>query len=517
LDQPFGPNFPPFVPESLASNGWYAKNCSMPNNNSKPFAKVVLTLGLLVTSTWGTVFAQTNNSTITIPPVAGPGLLNDWLRQESAEFNSWDIGGQVRGRYENKAYFAVPNLKKADFLKGGVSGNEYELMRERFHLGWLPVGWFEIYGELQDATSWNDQRQPSPDNDHYTLRQAWVAFGNPDLFPLKAKVGRQELIYGDQRFIGVADWLNFGRVYDAAKLRYVTSNFWVDAFVSQPVLPDLHGFDTSDSHDKFSGLYASTRTLVPFQETQLYFLARNTDGHPAYEAAEKPVQYVPASPRDIYTVGTRVASLPGKLNGWDYTLEALYQFGRFESSTTTPSMTQDAFAAHLAGGYTWTQTGPLSPRVGLEYNYGSGDSNAKDGTHGTLDNLFPSQHGLYGIMDFFSLQNVQDLRLSTSVKVLKPLTLSLDGYAFWLATTSDYFYQAIGAPRTTGGYGIHPGYNPFVGTELDLVATWAITGYASLQGGYAHFFAGDYIRDSLSGHGGSTDADYFYAQVTFSF
>ena len=142
--------------------------------------------------------------------------------------------------------------------------------------------------------------------------------------------------------------------YDAAKLRYQDTNFWVDAFVSQPVIPDLTNFDTSDHHDRFSGLYASTRTLIPFQESQLYFLARNTDPRPTNQAAEKPVQYPLASPRDIYSAGVRIKSLPGALDGWDYAFEGIYQFGRFEFSNTSADETQSAFALHAVGGYTWT-------------------------------------------------------------------------------------------------------------------------------------------------------------------
>jgi hypothetical protein len=480
------------------------------------FAGFLASLGLLLNAALGSVFAQTNSVTTAPPQSPSAGLLNDWLGRQSTEFDSWDAGGQLRARFEDKAHFAVPNLHDADFMRAGDGRNAYELMRERLHLGWLPCQCFEIYGEYQDSTSFNDDRQPSPDNDHFTLRQAWASLGNLKDFPLKAKVGRQELIYGDMRLIGIADWLNFGRTFDAAKMRYENSNLWVDAFVGQPVLPDIHGFDTSDSHDKFSAIYASTRTLIPVQETQLYFLARNTDPHPSYEAAEKLGPYPLASPRDIYTIGSRVQSLPGLLEGWDYGVEAAYQFGRFEASTTSPSLTQDAYAVHAAAGHTWSET-YLTPRLGVEYNYGSGDSNSKDGQHGTFDNLFPSNHGLYGIMDFFSLQNMHDIRLAGSVKPLKQVTLNLDAHAFWLATTEDYFYTGPGAPRTTGGYGIHPGYDSFVGEDLDLVATHAITSYASLQAGYAHFFAGAYVKDSLAGHGGKADADFGYTQLTFNF
>ena len=66
------------------------------------------------------------------------------------------------------------------------------------------------------------------------------------------------------------------------------------------------------------------------------------------------------------------------------------------------------------------------------------------------------------------------------------------------------------SPRTTGGYGIHPNYNPFVGTELTLVAGYAVTSFAQVEAGYGHFFSGDYIAQSQAANGGSRDADFVY-------
>jgi hypothetical protein len=447
---------------------------------------------------------------------ASTGLLNDWLRDQSTSFDSWDIGGQLRGRFEYKSYFAAPNEHVVDFQRTGDPNNTYGLLRLRLHLGYTPCGWFQVYGEMQDSTAFNDDRRPSPDQDHYPLRQAWLGLGNPKEFPLVLKAGRQELIYGDQRLIGMVPWANFGRTFDAAKLRYGTTNFWVDAFTGQPVLPDLHEFDVSDDRDRLSGIYASTRTLLAFQESQLYFLARNTDEHPASEVNDKPIQYAPASPRDVYTIGGRVKSMPGTLGGWDYEAEADYQFGHFKPSDTSPSLEHQAYSLHVIGGYTWRKLAG-APRVGLEYNFASGDNDPNDGKHGTFDNLFPSNHGLYGIMDFFSLQNIQDLHLAFSLQLTKKLTLKLDSYAFWLADTHDYSYQLNGNPRKTGGYGAHPEYNSFVGSELDLIAAYNITQFASVQAGYGHFFASDYVTSSLAGHGGATDANYVFAQVYFNF
>ena len=447
---------------------------------------------------------------------ASAGLANDWLRDQSTIFDPFDIGGQFRARFEDRKHFAVPNEAHADFQRAGDSDNDPFLFRERVHLGYAPCSWFGVYGEFQDSAALSDDRSPSPENDHGQLRQAWVSLGNAQEFPLTAKVGRQEMIYGDQRLIGTADWLNIGRTFDAAKLRYATSNFWVDAFVSRPILTELHEFDESDNYDTFSGVYASTRTLVPFQESQLYFLSRNVDEHPLSEINDKRGEYPAASPRDIYTVGARFKSLPGKLGGWDYEIEGAGQFGRYKFSNTSPSLDQRAFAAHATGGYTFTNVFG-TPRLSLEYNYASGDGNSKDGTHGTFDNLFPSNHGLYGIMDFFSWQNMQDLRGGVSVKPLKNLTVKLDGYAFWLADNNDFFYGANGVARTTGGYGLKPTAGNYVGTELDLVAAYAITPYANVQAGFGRFFVGNYIKNSLAGTGGATDANFVYAQLTVNF
>ncbi len=472
----------------------------------------IVAIPLFILSQAEIASAQSNQLTTATAPSAG--LINDWLRGQSEAFEAWNLGGQFRARIEQKKYFAVPNANQGDFKRTGDPDNTFGDFRERLHLGYSPCAWFTVFGEYQDSSAVNDDRNPSPDTDHSQLRQAWLALGNAKTFPLTAKVGRQELVYGDQRLVGMADWLNIGRTFDAAKLRYETPKAWVDGFVSQPVIPDKTQFDSSDGHEQLSGIYASTKTLLPAQESQFYFLSRNVDRRPASEAAQK--LYPVATPRDIYTVGLRFKSLPGALKGWDYEVEAAGQFGRFKTTLASPNLSQAAFAVHVAGGYTW-QDAMWTPRLGLEYNYASGDGNSNDGTHGTFDNLFPSNHGLYGAMDFFSLQNMQDMHLSYSVKPLKKLLVKVDGYVFWLANTHDFLYAGNGTPRNTGGYGINPGAGNYVGSELDLTAAYTITAFATASAGYGHLFTGDYINHSLANFGGAKDADYLYAQLTFNF
>ena len=128
-------------------------------------------------------------------------------------------------------------------------------------------------------------------------------------------------------------------------------------------------------------------------------------------------------------------------------------------------------------------------------------------------------------MDFVSLQNIHNVRASFTLKPHKQVSLALEGHAFWLADTSDNFYTAAGAPRggvagtpAGNGYGINPDYDAYVGSEIDIIAGWAMTRYTTLEAGYGHFFTGDYIDSSLSSPlFGSMDADYVYVQLNINF
>jgi hypothetical protein len=471
----------------------------------------------------------TNNVAADAKPAAAPpgaGLLNDWLRGQSKAFKPWDLGGQLRAREEHKEYFFTPGQPgQVDFRNvGGDPDNTYLLLRARVHLGYNSE-WIGGFAEGQESSSTGDKRNPNLESDLFDLRQGFVTMGNPAKFPLLAKVGRQEMAYGDERLIGTADWGNIGRVFDAAKLRYVAAGFWVDAFVARPVIPRDNHFDTSNDYDYLSGLYGSTARLIPKQETQLYFLARNTgNGSPSFETGA----LVPLpSPRDIYTFGFRMKSLPGQLGGWDYTVEADYQFGRFVSISGTPAVSKaldhEAYAAHLDGGYTWTKTWGV-PRLGVEFNYASGDSNAGDNKHGTFDTLYPSPHMFSPVMDFFSWQNMQDAGVFATIKPAPKLTVGTSYRGFWLASTSDAFYMNNTAPRTGGapglhnGYAINPTYGGYIGSEVDLTFNYAVTPYLGIQTGFGHFFVGDYVKQSFSAPGfGSVDANYLYVQTRFSF
>ena len=463
--------------------------------------------------------------TVTAPVRPSQGFLNDYLRKDDPYMAAWDIGAQLRLRYEVKDNFVIAGSPGSlDFRANNADvDNSYLLTRVRPRVGYTGQ-WFSAMVEGRHSSSTGDDRNPNPESDGpIDLHQAFVTIGNHKEFPLSVKLGRQELSYGDERLVGAFAWNNIGRTFDAAKLRWQNPWFSAEAFTSRLVVPDDNNFNMSNEYEMFSGIYATTKK-VPKQSTDIYLLARNANAQsPALQLGA----LVPTpSARDIYTIGLRGKSNPGELGNWDYTYELMAQFGHFNDTAlpaATASLSHEAYALFASGGYTWSEMS-MTPRVGVEYNFASGDSNPTDGKHETFENLFPTNHKFYGFMDFVSLQNIHNVRLQTSIKPLPRLTLLLEGQFFWLADTSDNFYAVTGARRggiaaTPGtGYGINPSYSSYVGSEIDLVATYQVSPHITVEAAYCHFFRGDYVKQSLSAAAfGSTDANYFYLQTNFSF
>jgi alginate export protein len=492
----------------------------------KPTLKT-LSAGAMVLAALNQVHAQ---YTPPPPPTPFQGFLNEYLRDIDPYMNQWDFGGNLRVRYENKQGYGIPGIAgSVDFRSQGAKvDNDYILTRTRLHVGYMDK-WWNAYVEGQSSTANNDARyayanapaipgtvklkDEGPESDTVDLHQAYLGVGDLKEFPLSAKVGRQELSYGEERLIGAFGWNNIGRSFDAAKMRWQNEWFGADFFTGHPVIPQDGKFDVDNDHDWLSGIYA-TSTKIPKTILDVYFLSRNADRQ-AINDVPSP-QFPQPTARDIYTIGGRLKSKPGEIGDFDYAVEGAYQFGDFAPTATAARLTQNAFMFVAQGGYTFSDLW-ATPRLGLEYDYGSGDGNSADGTHGTFDNLFPTNHKFYGSMDFVSLQNIQDAGVNLTLKPTSRMSVAIMGNAFWLANTDDYFYNVTGAPRTTGGYGIHPNYNPFVGSELSVVAGYALTRFAQIEAGYGHFFTGKYIQQSLAGVGGATDANYVYVQTSINF
>ncbi len=418
-----------------------------------------------------------------------------------------------------------------------LTDDNWFLQRVRVGMLIKPCDWFKLYVQGQDAREINSDRPDFPGvlgaegDDAFDLRQAYVELGNPKEFPLTLKVGRQILSYGDERLIGAFDWNNIGRTFDAVKLRWEEKTWWLEAFASTVVVPTRGKYNQSDflngnengRQQVFSGLYFSTVALGP-QSIDLYALHLHENPNPKFlplaigdthfatfgmRIKSKPGAFAPAAPApDGKTVADgKSAPLPAlkkKPVGFDYEFEGAFQTGEVRGLDLT------AWAVHGALGYTFDV--PWLPRAAVGYSTGSGDGDPLDGNSETFQNLFPTNH-IYGQADFFSWQNIHDIEANLSVKPVKPVTIRADFHAFFLASTDDVWYRANGVTAVRPLTPLARNADNYAGSEVDVLVQWAVHKNVTLEAGYSHFFAGEYLRDT----GAHDDADFGYVQATFTF
>lgn len=430
------------------------------------------------------------------------------------------------------------NFDFNDAVKSLTDDNWFE---QRLRIGLLvkPCDWFKLYVQGQDSREINSDRPDFPGvlgaegDDAFDLRQGYFEIGNSKAFPLTLKVGRQVLSYGDERLIGAFDWNNIGRTFDAAKLRWEQKAWSLDAFASTVVVPTRGKYNQSDflngnETDRgqiFSGLYFSTTALGP-QTIDLYALDLHENTSAKYQPTAK-------GDTNFVTLGLRVKSKPGafahiepapapdgksvpdgksapavvasKPVGLDYEFEGAFQTGKVRGLDLT------AFAVHGGLGYTFDVA--WLPRLGVEYNYATGDKDPLDGNLETFQNLFPTNHKFYGQMDVFSWQNMHDLGVIVKAQPIKAVTLKAEYHGFWLANTNDVWYRANGVTAVRPLNALARNASNYAGSEADVTAQWTVNKHLAVEAGYSHFFTGDYLADT----GAHDDADFGYVQATITF
>lgn len=372
------------------------------------------------------------------------------------------------------------------------------LIRSRLGVLIKPTDWLKIYAQGQDSREYDSDRPDIPGvggaegDDAFDLRQAYIELGDlKSSFPVTLKVGRQILSYGEERLVGAGEWTNLARTFDAVKLHYEHPKFWVEAFASSVVTFDQHAFNQSDflngtetNRDQiFSGIYFSTKAL-DYQVTDIYAFHLHEEGL--------------VEDTNFVTFGGRIKADPTKLNGWDYELEGGYQTGEVLGRDLS------AYFIHAGIGHVFKDA-YAKPRIFVEYNRGSGDEDTLDDETNSFQPLFPTNHKFYGIMDNIpSLKNLQEVALTVQAAPVKNITVQAEYHAFWLTETTDTLFA---------GRPISPGADNYAGSEFDVFVTWKPIKQFSLQVGYAHFFAGDYLSDT----GTDDDADFGYVQAAIEF
>jgi hypothetical protein len=414
---------------------------------------------------------------------------------------SVSLDGQIRVRAEYRDPTSYLNTDPA------TRSDDVFMTRIRLNLKFSVNDDIDVFVQPQDQRVWGQEASVLNDERNMDLHQGYVEVRNFLGEPITIKVGRMELSYGDQRLISPLDWSNIGRAWDGAKLKYSAKDWWIEGFYtvikdplavapapgSQPA-----GVANGAAEDQdFGGLYFSY-TGIADHEFDVYGFFRefqdntftNDNGTGLGDLID-------------HTIGAR---FKGKGAGFDYSLEVMSQKGHQADDRV------NAYAYVATLGYTFDMD--WKPRIGVEYDYASGDRHTGDGQKNTFDPLFPFNHYYQGFADVIGFRNMKDLSLYLTVKPSETTVVSLDFHNFWLVQDEDAWYNDNGTVLRPGVASGIP--TTRIGQEIDLHAKVTVAKFVKFWAGWSHVFAGPYVRQTATA-GTDTDMNWFFMQMVVDF
>lgn len=397
------------------------------------------------------------------------------------------ITGEERSRWElrDDADFNAAKDDRNDFL-----GNRFRLQLA------LDLGsHVSLVAQGQDSRQWGSDLASTDLRKGYDeLHQAYVEFkGIAGAKGLSLRAGRQEINFGDQRLVGAFGWSNVGRSFDAIKVRYATRSYFVEALAAdartRPLVPDREA-------QCLWGVYGGFLQAHPKVQGELYGLFKEDD---AQVAGELP------RPKD----GTRVATWGGRFTCKPVPAFVAVLEAAFQSGHRGPD---DHGADAQALKATYTFGGEWKPYLGAEVDRASGDSDPKDGRSGSFDNLFPTNHDKYGLIDYQNWSNVVALSVNAGAQPRAWLGLRAELHTFRLESARAAWTGAGGAVLgrdATGASGKSTGW------ELDLLARGSVpqVKYLAWLAGYSEYHPGSFARSVR----GDDISRYGYVQVGVTF
>lgn len=384
------------------------------------------------------------------------------------------LSGQLRTRTEFRDGQGSPLAK-------GAKPSLFTSQRTRLQLGYSALR-LKFNVTAQDVRVWGQDvstinRTTSQELNGIMLHEAWAEIRLNDTVSkaknLTLKIGRQELVYDDQRLLGNLDWLQQGRRHDAALLKYETKNWLLHlggAFnqnkeaasgtVYNSTPPGSYTATTNGG-----GMYKSMAFLYAGKKLQkgsasfLFF----TDHFSKYYTDT--ATSLKVFNNNAWTRATTGLYFSRNFNSLLLTASAYYQFGHNYFGQKL-----SAELVSLATQYAFSKKFSAGPGVDF-YSGGNRGTTSKN-----FDPLYGTPHKFAGLIDYYYAANgfgkngLVDCYLKSKFKPSEKFNLALDLHQFnCAASVTGYTTKNLGK-------------------EIDLIGNYTLTKQIGFEAGYAHYF-----------------------------
>lgn len=440
-----------------------------------------------VKNAYATVFYGNNFQYLQSPNYDGPYFAGDALK--GLLNGKLDLGGEYRSRYQSEKNHRGLGITGLD--------DQFWLTRTRLFANYRANEYLRFYGEYLYADSAGEDFAPRAIEENRGEAQNLfvdVALLDTGNIQMTGRLGRQELILGNERLVSPLDWANTRRTFDGYRLTLSAESTDLDLFYTNPVLrvPETGGtneWDSSNNDTRFYGAYLSNRA-TDLGTLETYYLGFEN----------QPANF------SFHTLGSRIVGAKDRLL---YEFEGGVQFGdNSNGSTHNAGFLTAGLGRKLdlqLAGRTW------SPTVWGWYDWASGADQPpfSPGDNG-LNHLYPLAHKYLGFMDLFGRRNINDFNL----QFITPLTERVS-FLFW------YHYLYLDEATTPYSVAMTP-YNAGtaavskdLGNEYDLLFTVNVNPRNSMLLGYSYFDVGDYY--DTPGVLANENAQFLYWQYQVRF
>jgi hypothetical protein len=458
-----------------------------------------------------------------------------WLKDYDsfADVDWLDLGLEYRVRYEHR---------DNDFRRSDQNIDDPILLRTRAYVGIKNIlDPLRLAIEVQDSRRNNgdySRQLDTRDVNQSDILQGYLELnfkqsflGKDDLGnerPIWVRAGRHAWEAIDRRLIARNEWRNTTNTFQGVRANIGDKkNDWqLELFAVKPVQRFTTRLDEVDHSQDFYGAIGDWRGLSEYVTFEPYYLLLKQDGNEVkYDANGTRLAGAALSQakidREIHTGGLRVyGSVPN--TNFDYDASYVKQWGnqdRFLSNALGYiNVDHDAHAYNAEIGYTFKH--PWKPRFSVFYGVASGDKStpvaANDrSSNERFDRLFGFARP-WSNDDYIQMENIRTPKVRLEFDPIVPFldNVKVDtGFSWYrLDDATDRWNAGANLRDRTGNSGKD------LGKEYDLRVRFPINQYASLNLGYAHFWAGDFVQDTSRRVAGQTNrddsSDFFYTELT---
>lgn len=365
------------------------------------------------------------------------------------------FSGEVRARSEY------------DRPGSGVRGDGVTLLRSRIGADARLTDGARVFVQLQDSRVLGERGTTSGTASQLDLHQGFLELdGTWNDQAVALRVGRQEIVIGNERLVGAVGWSNTGRTFDGARLEVSASDATWRATAFAITLSE-HGRRAP----------TSVAGEAPRSDESLFGLAMTRGRGEALLVHDRGVKFRAFEDVRRTTAYARYRTAP--TIGLVLDVEGAYQFGaqqRVASGSSSGALTQQIGAGFFGARLSRPADDAVPATFTIGMDWLSGDDNSGDDRYGAFNTLYATNHKWYGTMDLLLDPNARtgdrgllDMTAGAAVTISPRVALRADVHHLRTATQG----------RTS--------MDRTLGWEGDLTMPMRLSAATTLELGYAMF------------------------------